>query len=1354
MKPSKILSMILAVTLLLTFIPSFTPAVLASNETEFAFNETTGTVTGYTGSSLDIEIPGTINGITVKAIGAWAFANQSDITNITIPNSVISIGDSAFEFCYALESIVIPDNVVTIGEKAFGSHSKLASVTIGSSVETIGYQAFRGDQFSTPALASIHIPASVTSIGDRVFERCSSLAEITVDESNPAYADIDGVLFNKAETRLIRYPENKTGITYDVPEGVTAISAYAFEYSQKLTKITIPEGVTHIEERTFNYCTDLTDVTLPDGLKSIGNHAFYWCSSLLNINFPDGLESIGEETFDQCSSLNNAINNMPDSVYSIGSRAFFRTNWYSSSDAVTPRVMYVGKVAYEWIGVMPENTELIQSNTDPALKLRTDTTGIADLAFSNDNFTQVGNNLESIDIPDSVVHIGYRAFYSNEGLTGLNLGSGVKTIDREAFMYCTALESITIPNSVETIGSMASASGGAFYGCVGLTDVTFENGLKSIGAGTFSGCSGLTDIELPNGLEKIGSRAFENCTDLVGIIVPDSVESVGFHAFNSTPWFNAKPDNSLVYVGMAAYQLKGSMSSVRIADGTKSISELAFGYKTGLPRLTSVIIPDSVKRIDKEAFIGSTNLESVFIMGKTVSIGENAFHRSIGGSPPAYVPLNIKFCGLLGSDAESYALTNGIPFAEYRTINITASPATGGTVSAPELVEADTQVSVTANASTEYDFNGWYENGVKVSDANPYDFTAATNRTLEAKFSEIQYYTVTYHANDATGGTVPVDSTLYRDNGRVWVAFNSGNLEREGYIFAGWTLTEDGTGAIYGPVDGITVNSANVNFYAKWTQADITTHSVYYDTVNGSGTLTATVDGAFIFPGGSVEQGKSVVFTATPAEGYRVRKWEDNYTAVNGKNSGYIISNIAQIHTVTVEFEPLPLIPPSEVIIPNDGPAVVEKTDGDAAVITSDDIQEIAAADTSLIVTLPTGKIYLTPETVSGLANTDSAITVEITVTLLSDLNEAQQTNAGLNLVVDINVFADGIKFDVPMTVALPYTLKQGEQAANVKVWYMDDDGRLEELSGSYDTVLEMIAFAISRQSYYVVGYDDPHSHNHGTDWKRDAAGHWNECDCGDKANLAAHTPGSWTTVQIVTATVNGRRQRACTICGFITNTETIPAAGNAAIPNINVQPQKTRTVDRNKTAALTIAASVGRGVLSYQWFSVGSNKNSGGTRINGATGRTYNAPTGTAGTTRWYYCVVTNTDNAATGNKTATRISNAVSVTVRRATAITPKITRQPKGKNNVRRNTAFNLSVTARRSGNNTISYQWQRSNKKNSGFKNIKGSAAKRVNYKAPTNKKGTAYYRCIVTNTDNGATRRTNTRISNTVMVKVR
>ncbi len=247
---------------------------------------------------------------------------NTEIKDLVIPNSVTSIGQYAFQSCSGLTSVTIGNSVTSIGSSAFSYCSGLTSVTIGNSVTSIGESAFEG----CTGLSSFTVGNSVTNIGNNAFENCYRLKKVIISDITAwCCLNFEGSNNNPLYYAQHLYSDENTEIKdLVIPNGVTSIGSYAFYYCKGLTSVTVPNSVTSIGSNAFSWCTGLTSVTIGNSLTSIGDFAFEFCSSLTSITIPNSVTSIGSSAFGYCTGLTSVT--IPNSVTNIGNQAFFGTD--------------------------------------------------------------------------------------------------------------------------------------------------------------------------------------------------------------------------------------------------------------------------------------------------------------------------------------------------------------------------------------------------------------------------------------------------------------------------------------------------------------------------------------------------------------------------------------------------------------------------------------------------------------------------------------------------------------------------------------------------------------------------------------------------------------------------------------------------------------------------------------------------------------------------------------------------------------------------------------------------------------------------------------------------------------------
>ena len=395
---------------------------------------------------------------------------------------------------------------------------------------------------------------------------------------------------------------------------VVSINNKAFSGCTDLISITIPKTVTWIASDAFSGCTSLTSIIVNDGnyyynsnnncnaiIATKTNTLIVGCK---NTRIPEGVTTIGENAFNGCTSLTSVT--IPKSVTSIVPGAF------SGCSGLTSIEVKKGNKKYKNI----DNGNAIIDSATNTLIMGCKSTIIPQWVTSIERRAFEGcTSLTSITIPESVTSIGTCAF-SGSGLTSITIHGSVTSIKEKTFQDCIGLTSVTIPNSVTSIEDHA------FDGCTSLTSVTIPESITSIGKFAFQGCASLKSITIPNSFTSIGNDAFYGCTGLTSVTIPNSVTSIGDYAFYGCTGLTSItiPEN-INSIGVEAfYDCTGVTSliwnAIDYTDNTK-VSVSPFGSIAA--QITSLTIGENVTTISGMPFSQMKNFTSLIWNAKNCS---------------------------------------------------------------------------------------------------------------------------------------------------------------------------------------------------------------------------------------------------------------------------------------------------------------------------------------------------------------------------------------------------------------------------------------------------------------------------------------------------------------------------------------------------------------------------------------------------------------------------------------------------------------------------------------------------------------------------------------------------------------
>ncbi|MDE7096774.1 MAG: leucine-rich repeat domain-containing protein, partial [Muribaculaceae bacterium] len=378
------------------------------------------------------------------------------------------------------------------------------------------------------------------------------------------------------------------GIAYTLnSDGTAEVISKSPQYSGD---IIIPSGieynsktylVTSIREYAFNNCIGLTSVEIPNSVSSIKGYAFLDCSGLKDVNIADG-----------------------DDTLELGSSVFENTPIEN---------LYLGR-AFKCTSSKFSELPFLYKKTMTSLTIGNSVTSISSSAFEG------CSGLTSLEIGNSVISIGDNAFYGCSGLTSLEIPNSVTSIGESAFYYCSGIKEIKIVDGNTTLE----------FG----SNVFYEVPIETLYLGRNSGCpfkykTSLKSITIGNSVTSIGWEAFYGCSGLkeVNIVDGDNALEFGYDVFYNAPIETLYLGRTFVCASSALskrpFYNKTSMKSVALGNSVTSIGEYAF---YGCKSLTSIEIPNSVTVIDNEAFFGCSGLTSIEIGNSVTSIGQSAFY--------------------------------------------------------------------------------------------------------------------------------------------------------------------------------------------------------------------------------------------------------------------------------------------------------------------------------------------------------------------------------------------------------------------------------------------------------------------------------------------------------------------------------------------------------------------------------------------------------------------------------------------------------------------------------------------------------------------------------------------------------
>ena len=527
----------------------------------------------FKGGTLSIDGTGEMYDYSEDYLAPWN-EHCLEITNVTISDGVTSIGSYAFCYC-SVKSITLPFGLKHIGSSAFFNCPNIQQIKIPDSVEYIDPYAFS----LCKGLHTVQLPASLTLISEELFAECDNLRNLSIPDT---VTEIGANAFSKCTEFSL------TGL----PDGIKSIGAAAFEDCGRIEELVLPETLEHIGEAAFGgtIIDKASFEGTPEKWKAIGGD----CGIECEVTFPNHICDFGsswqydtQKHWQSCScgkTQNEGEHPGDGDTCTVCGAALSEALGSGSIDGgLSWSLSRSGALTISGSGKMPDFSSV--ANAAPWDKQK--------------------DKIQSAVIESGVQSISGGAFSGCTALEKVSISDTVAQIDLNAFDGCTALAEFEVAadnKAFSSDGGVLFSAGKELLRCpVGKSaDYTVPSGTVAIAGGAFKDCAKLESLVIPDSVTAIGKSAFENCAALKRITLPKSIAML----------------EALTFSGCA------SLAEITLPDGLKALGEKVF---SGCAALKSVKIPAEVTVIPTEAFSGCVSLESITIPKSVSHINEHAF---------------------------------------------------------------------------------------------------------------------------------------------------------------------------------------------------------------------------------------------------------------------------------------------------------------------------------------------------------------------------------------------------------------------------------------------------------------------------------------------------------------------------------------------------------------------------------------------------------------------------------------------------------------------------------------------------------------------------------------------------------